>query len=472
MEETVMWVRCAIAAMAFGLLAAPVAGATPWKQVTASNGSNIDQVGLLRTADGTLHVAWHRRTGPNTDDLLHTPISAAGSIGAEAPIQRNWTEIQNAALVPAPGGVRVFFGGIRTTDPNEPNRELNTSFSADGGATWTLQPSSVVASDQQAYGSPVSATALPDGTPLEAWAGSLGTWVHSGLSPTSPNHDYQAPLGKYGYDSGIASNPAGRAVMAWYSSAAGHLGVYAQDVAADGSPIGSAVNMPGTSNMAIGMLGRTPIAVRPDGTFYVTYATGYPVLRSVRLWRVGAPAATLIAKTGPNDNATATLATAADGRVWVAWKAERGGKPHILVRRSNKAATVFGATVDAGSPKGAASGYRLDASAAGGALDVLGSFSLGTSSNAATFYRRTLAGLTLTAKPAKLHRGKATSVVFTVLDAGDPVSDAKVRSRGKSAPSNGKGRVTLKLVGHGKSVRAVASAPGHAPAAAVLRVVR
>jgi hypothetical protein len=467
-----MMVRCTIVAVACGLLLAPVAAGAPWKQVTAANGSNIDQVGLLRTGDGTLHVTWHRRTGPNTEDLLHTPVSAAGTVGTATPIQVGWAEIQNAALVPAPGGVRVFFGGIRTTDPNDPNRELNTALSADGGATWTLQPGSVVASDQQAYGSPVSATALPDGTPLEAWAGTLGTWVHSGLSPASPNHDYQAPLGNYGYDSGIASNSAGRAVMAWYSNATGHLGVYAQDVASDGSPVGSAVNMPGTSNMKIGMLGRTPIAVRPDGTFYVAYATGYPSLKSVRLWRVGASASTLVGKAGPTGNATATLAAAADGRLWVAWKAEVAGKPRILVRRSNKTATVFGAIVDAGTPQGAASGYRLDASAAGGALDLFGSFSLGTSSDAATFYRRVLAGLTLKAKPAKLHRGRATSVVFTVLDAGDPVPGAKVRAGGSSALTNGQGRATLKLVGHGKSLAATAGAPGHASASRRLKVVK
>jgi hypothetical protein len=120
-----MVVRCTIAAAAFALFVAPVAGAAPWKQVTASGGSNIDQVGLLRTVDGTLHVTWHRRTGPNTEDLLHTPISAAGTVGMAAPIQTNWTEIQNAALVAAPGGVRVFCGGIRTTEPGEPNQELN-----------------------------------------------------------------------------------------------------------------------------------------------------------------------------------------------------------------------------------------------------------------------------------------------------------------------------------------------------------
>jgi hypothetical protein len=466
-----MKVRCTIAALALGLLLTPVAGAATWQQVTPSDGSNSDQVGLLRTADGTLHVAWHHRTGPNREDLLQTPISANGTMGTPTAIVTAWNEIQNAALVPAPGGVRVFFGAIRSTAPGEPNQELNTSFSSDGGSTWSLQPGSVVPAGQQAYGSPVSATALPDGTPLEAWAGTLGTWVHSGLGPDTPNHDFQAPLGNYGYDSNIASNSAGRAVMAWYSNATGHLGVYAQDVAADGSPVGSAVNMPGTSNMAVGMLGRTPIVARPDGSFYVAYATGYPSLKSVRLWRVGAGTSKRIA-TAPSGDATATLAAAADGRLWVAWKADIGGKPHILARRSNKAASVFGAVVDVGRPSGAASGYRLDASADGALLDVLGSFSIGTSSAAATFDRFALAGLTVKAHPARLHRGKATSVTFTILDAGDPVPGAKVQAGAHSATTDGQGRATLKLTGHASSLAVRARAPNYSIATRLIKVVR
>ena len=76
--------------------------------------------------------------------------------------------------------------------------------------------------------------------------------------------------------------------MAWYSNANGHLGVLAQDVAADGSPVGSAATMPGTSDMQVGMLGRTPLAARAGGGFYVAYATGYPTQNRVRVWRVGA----------------------------------------------------------------------------------------------------------------------------------------------------------------------------------------
>ena len=63
-------------------------------------------------------------------------------------------------------------------------------------------------------------------------------------------------------------------MLAWYSNANGHLGVYAQDVAPDGSPIGGRVRMPNTSNMEIGQTGRTPIAARTGGGFFVAYPRG------------------------------------------------------------------------------------------------------------------------------------------------------------------------------------------------------
>jgi hypothetical protein len=46
--------------------------------VTTRDQSSVDQVGLLRTPDGVLHVAWSRATGPNTEDLLHTTITRTG----------------------------------------------------------------------------------------------------------------------------------------------------------------------------------------------------------------------------------------------------------------------------------------------------------------------------------------------------------------------------------------------------------
>ena len=451
----------ALAVLIAACAAASSASAAPWKRVTTPDGASTDQVALARTADGVLHLAWSHPTGPNTEDLNHTVISRSGRIGATSPIQTGWTGFTNAALVVDPSGLRAFWGGFRSTDSADPQRETNTALSPDAGASWALQPGSVVPGGAQSYASNTAATVRPDGTTLQAFAGTLGTWVHSGLSPATPNHDYQAPLGPYGYDPDLATDAAGRTVMAWYSNATGHLGVHAQDVNPDGSPSGTALTMPGTGNMLVGMLGRTPLAARRGGGLYVAYPTGYPSMDAIRVWRIGASSAPVVGRVKSGSPAVG-IAAADGGRLWVLWT-KGFGDPDVLARRSNRGATKWGAVVNAGHPRDAMQAYKLDASAVGGALDVLANFNIGTSSTAVTSYRRILPGLTLKASPARLRRGDPTDVRFTVLDAGDPVRGARVRAGGKSGTTDSRGRVTLSLKSR-RPVTAKATHPAHTAA--------
>lgn len=462
-----MSARVVAVAVIIAAAAAPSAHAAPWKRVTTPDGASTDQVGLARSADGVLHVAWHHPTGPNTADLLHTAIAAAGKVGATTPVQSGWTGFTNPALVVEPSGLRAFWGGFRTTDTTDPQNETNTALSADGGASWALQSGSVVPLGAQSYGSNTAATVRSDGSTLQAFAGTLGTWVHAGLSPSTANHDYQAPLGSYGYDPNLATDATGRTVLAWYSSATGHLGVQVQDVAADGSPVGAASTMPNTADMQVGMLGRTPLVARQGGGLYVAYPTGYPSANNVRLWRVGAAGAPLLARVGGSGTPAVAVAAAGDGRLWVVWT-KGFGDPDVLARRSNKGATRFGAVVNAGHPKDARQAYKVDASAAGGALDVLGNFNIDTTPTAVTSYRRVLPGLTLAARPAKLRRGKTTDVRFTVRDAGAAVKGAKVKAGGESGTTNGKGRVTLTITS-GKALTARVKRSGYTAAAVRLK---
>ena len=438
-----------ILALALALLAAPTADAATWRQVTASGGDSIDQVGLVRTSDGVLHVAWHK-----DGDLLHTAIARNGKIGATSPIQSGWTGHMDAALTAVPGGIRVVWGAIRSTDTSDPNQDLNTALSTDGGASWQLTPGSIIPRGAQAYGSDASATTLPNGTVLQAWAGTLGTWVHSGLDPATPNADYQAPLGTYGYGPGLASDAGGRAMMAWFSSGSGQRGVVAQGVNADGSPAGPAMTMPGSQVMVGGgTVSRTPIVARTKGSgFYAAYALGYPTANQVRVWRVGAGSAKLLARTDANSQVT--LAADSKGRIWAVWSDGTFGETHVLAARSNPEATEFGAAVDAGAVRGAHSTYSVDASATSSALDILALFGTGTSSGGATYAARIEPGLTIKA------RKRDGRVTFTVTDAGDPVRGATVRLAGRSGKTNRKGRATLAL----EKGRATASAPGYAPA--------
>ena len=450
-----MKLRAALLTAFLAAGAAAPADAAPWKRVTTPDGSGIDQVGHVRTADGVLHLAWHHPTGPNTEDLLHTVISPGGTVGATTPIQSGWTGFSNPSLVVDPGGLRAFWGGFRSTDSSDPQREISTALSGDGGASWALQPGSVNPGGGQSYASPISATVRQDGSTLQAWSGTLGTWVHAGLSPDTPNSNYMAGL-QYGNDPNLVTDAAGRSAMAWYSSAPSRLGVQVQDVSGSGEPVGAPVTMPGTGGMTIGMQGRTPLVARAGGGIYVAYPAPQAQDR-VRVWRVGAGNAPVVVR--KRGSGPVTIAAARDGRLWLVWDDRGSVDAQIRARRSNKSATRWGAEVVAGRPKGTLQAYRLDANAAGDALDVLGVFNLGTSSDASTFHRRLLPGLTLTADPGRLRRGRRASVTFTVRDAGDPVKGAKVAAGGGSGTTNSRGKVELTLPG--RRAKATATKSGY-----------
>ena len=139
------------------------------------------------------------------------------------------------------------------------------------------------------------------------------------------------------------------------------------------------------------------------------------------MWRVGAGNAPIVAR--KRGSGPVTIAAAGDGRLWAIWDDRGSVDASIHARRSNRGATRWGAEVTAGRPRGTLQAYRLDASAVGGAVDVLGVFNIGTSTNAATFHRRLLPGLSLSADPGPAApRSRAPSVRFTVRDAGDPVA--------------------------------------------------
>ena len=226
--------------------------------------------------------------------------------------------------------------------------------------------------------------------------------------------------------------------------------------------------MPGTGNMSVGMLGRTPIVARVGGGFYVAYATGNPSLNRVKVWKVGATGTTDIAKTIGN-NTTTTIAAAPDGRLWVAWVQRVGFVYHVFARRSNKAATKWGAVVDVGRP-GVTGMYHLDGNATSKAVDLFVNATPNLSANAVTYYKRALPGLSLTSSRAKLPRGQRVAVTFAVRDAGDAVKGAKVKAGGKSGTTNAQGKVTLRITGKGKSLKATVGKSGYTGSSLGLKV--
>ena len=473
-----MPIRLALLTLLASLVVAPAAlagGPGKWTQVGDSNLANIDEVALARTADGVLHAVW-TIPAPNAGSLVAASIAPNGTASTPVNIQSGWASIDSVPdLVAGPGGLRVFFGGIRTADPNEPNSIMNTATSADGSA-WDLFSGTTVKSDA-AYGSDAGAALLSDGTPLLSFGGTgTGTFVHRGLDPATPNFPVQAQLGSCcGYSPDVAvDTKSGAAFVVWYSNATDNIGVFAQSLdPGTGTPSGDFKQMPGSTTVFNGtqsssqMLQRTPIAARAGGGVYVAYPGGYPTTKQIRLWRIADSKSAVLA-TSNFDHITG-LSADADGRLWVFW-VERSARPQLFARRSNKAATKFGPAVKIKAPAGQQSAFKVDGNAQpSGPLDVFVLFG-NSAGKQAQWHVQVLPGLSLTASPSKITGGKSTSVKFTVSDP-DPVKGAKVSAAGKSATTDGGGHATISLgPTKAKSITATATKGGYTGASRKVKV--
>jgi hypothetical protein len=224
-----------------------------WTKLGQSNLDNIDEPALARTADGTLHAVWtmpSHNNGGAGDSVVHDAIAANGAAAPPDPITAGSgtiTAVPDLVTLPD-GSLRVFFGGIKTTNPDEPNSNMNTATAPAAGAPWNVFTGTTVTGDA-AYGGDDGAAVLPDGTPLVAFGGTgTGAFVHRGLDPAQPNVSLQAQFGGCcGYSPDIAVDAAtGVPVIAWYSNATDHLGVFAQSLdPASGQTAAAPTQMPG-----------------------------------------------------------------------------------------------------------------------------------------------------------------------------------------------------------------------------------
>jgi hypothetical protein len=267
-----------------------------------------------------------------------------------------------------------------------------------------------------------------------------------------------------------------RLVVAWYSNGTGHAGIYAAQVdQSTGAAAGSQQAMPGTGNLLDGPFGgRTPLVARPRGGLYVAYEGGYPRHTKVLLWRVGSATSSVLAQSSGGIQSVGIASTPA-GRLWVFWSARnQNGSPIIYARRSNPQSTVWGATVVVGSPAHASTSWNLVGNGQATRLDLVGSFSVGSSSLAASWHTQVLPGLSLSASLTRLHTHTkhAQKLVFHVSDAGAPVGGATVRVGNVKGKTNSKGMVKLALgpFAHPGRIDARATLSGYVGATVVLSI--
>ncbi len=430
-----------------------------WTRVTPGDLSSLTEVGLARTSNGVLHVAFAVPGTSGTSQVLYKQISPAGSLGIASPIVMGWNLVGNPALLydPSTDSLRAFVPGLR---PNtSPGSGLFTCTAPASGDVWSS--AALVSNDGSAYASTtVRAIQGVGGTTLQTWTGTSGVWVHAGLSSLVAPHEYnncQLSAGSTGYYANLAkdSGDVQTCWVGWYAIAQ-QPGLWVNRVnGSTGERIGNGYHLLGSSTMYEGKEessdpGSTvPMVARPNGAggVYVAAATGYPRTTGVRLWslKVNAsnePYATrLDVAGGAAEKENVSLAATPDYRLWVLWTQKEGERVAVYARRSNTAATVFGAPVKLLAPSAADACWGLDTSAQQTNVDVLAHLRVAPGSS--TWHTQLQPGLSVALSRTTLKPRLKYTMAVTVKDAGVAVKGATVKIGTRTATTGSNGRATL-----------------------------
>src|SRR5262245_50625645 len=429
----------------------PAAGGPPgqWTRLPGTV-VNFAQPGLARTSDGVLHVVFTRKNGARSE-LAHATVSAGGTVGATSVALANWASMSHPDLLRMPdGSLRVFFGGIRSTNAGETNNAMNTATAPASGAQWTLQPGRA-AQALYAYATSYAGAALAkNGTPISSWAGSPGLGFHYGVDPSAPDGKVpQSGCCLYNPDVGVDS-ASGQAWIGFTSNEKATPGFFVNAIGPGGAE-GGRKPAPGalTSGNFVQPIGRTPITGRIGAAgVFLAYGQGYPTIKTIAVWRVDNGDRFMLRANGAKH---VGLAAAPEGRLWLFW--DIGGK--VNATRTNRAFTRIG-PLTAIKPPGSGSVYELDGEGSAGPLDLIANDGQGL------WHQQVWPKLLISGKRA----GK--TIVFTVADAGDPVAGATVKAGGKTLKTAANGRAVLAKAPSGR-VKAAATKAGYAAASTTVR---
>jgi hypothetical protein len=414
-----------VALTAGAVLAAP--GASTWSRISGPTQPGA-QLGLARTEDGVLHVVWNKGATPTS--IFETRLSPTGSAAGASTVATGFDGNGGLALLALPDKtLRLFAAGA--THPGSSVYGINTYTAPTHGGSWSLQSGASWGGAVANSASVIGATLAKNGQPVTAWRGTAA----EGMPPSSiPSNAYIADQ----TGSRLATDGASGAVVIAGTTLAGKGGVAVQQILPGH---GAQVLLPLQSNLTDynnGISGR----IGGPGVF-VAYADG----KAARLYRYGGSSKAL----GTGAYNSATVCTAPEGRLWVAWGGNAGG---LFVTRSNRAVSAFEPVQKLALPKGP--GLRfLQCEGSAGPADLF-------ADSGGFFHTHVLAQLSVAAKTAK------TKVTISARDAGDPVAGVSVAVAGKHLKTDAHGLVSLTL--RAGSYSANATAAGYASASARVTV--
>lgn len=413
-------------------LAVPVA----WNLISQQLTGIADHASLWRTADDRLHVVYDRHDA-GLGMISFVTIRPNGTIvNAGDVLDDFWLHMDFTPILTGTpdGGLRVVFGGVRSSSPGFwSDGRMYTATSDAAGTSWTLPAEAIGLSTSayQSYGT--AATTLFDGTPIAAFSvDDTMTW-HVGTG-SDPDQSFTVP-GAYLYDSVLVRDAAG-VWVAWQS-----LGV--TDAATTGTfvrklhpgPPEDAVKAPGSSvGPNVVVTDRVAFARRSGGGLFLAYCVGYPTCAKVRLWKVGTTTTVDVPRS--KGALTIALASGPGGRLWLAWQ---DGTKVSVVRTDKTGLTLGGpSTLRVPYPKRST---PLDALAIEGSttsrLDVV------LSNFGGFWHAQFKPALLVGATPSSWKHGKATTVTFRVTDAGAKSTGATVKIGSRSCVTKAKGTCAI-----------------------------
>jgi hypothetical protein len=467
------------AVMLLSLLMLPASswagGPGKWTKL-ATVDNNTDTFGMLRTGDGKLHIAWlAKKAGNGTYSYDTGAISQAGKFLGASPALSGWTYLEpDPQLVRDGSGLRLIFEGNKGSSGCYFDASVFTATSTNGTA-WNLVTGSM---DQHTAGvGNLAATVESDGTtPVATFAG--GNLFHVGVDPncpaSSPDGTITPTPGSAQGNPAIVTDSHGSVWVGWFQEFKKQAYWVNPILPTQAGP----VEAPDSATHIQPFQNNQPnqpvaLAARVGGGVYMAYcvASASQPCSHIDLWKVGSAKPLVVPGSANTTGAHVTVAAGPKGHMWVAWY--NAAKKVIHAVRTNTTATRFGVNRTIKAPSKSFNFTDIQGQGSSGRLDVLVDDRLSTAGLPIDlFHTQILPGLSLNASPHTFSHKKAATVKFTVRDAGQAVSGAKVACLGKHGQTTASGTVKLHF-GKGRAVGkhvCTATKAGYAPGKTTLKV--
>ncbi|WP_232678922.1 hypothetical protein [Nocardioides sp. R-C-SC26] len=451
MRRLLVSAACLAALLPITLTATP-ADAGPAGRWTSVSGAAAD-LGIImrpsayRTADDVLHVVYVRKDGASSYSLWHSAVGDDGRVLRNNVVLSDWDTIaKDPRIVPTTTGLRIAFGGQRTTDRTDPygGGQAFQIDSTDGGATWSLLPGTIgEASIGTGYG--MGATDMPDGSTYVSGALNARVLYRNG------SYDPEAPVASpsfdtatcCAYDTELARVPGTDQVwMSWMANGrtADSIGNFVRQISPTLGPILKAPQSSVNSDSGLAnspLSGSPPLVAKADGSVYLAYPVGYPTRRYVGIWKVGS--SRVVRVPASEEARYADLSVDRAGRLWVAWVSRHT----VRAARSNPGVTAFGPARGLGTLKVAGAdstwGVLIDGTGNRPNADVI------ATNGRQLLHQEVLAGLSLRATPTSWRGSGRQRVTFTVTDAGAALAGARVSAGGRNCTTSAAGTCSMRL---------------------------